>query len=453
MTTGPSIVWFRNDLRLADNPALHAALERGEPLLLVYVHDEETPGVRPLGAASKWWLHRSLESLGRDIEAAGGQLVLRQGSGPAIIQELVAEVKAAAVYWNRRYGRAREADATLKENLRDAGVVCESFGGNLLFEPWVAKTGDGRPFRVFTPFWRACLNSAPPRSPLPRPSVLRSVEGVASETRESLDLEPSRDWGQSLADMWTPGETGATERWEDFLANTLSNYHRRDEPGPITTSRLSPHLRFGEISPHTIWADIEHGVPPEAERNKAKFLSEIGWREFSYNILFHFPELATENFRPEFDRFPWGPPEPETLKAWQRGKTGVPLVDAGMRELWHTGYMHNRVRMVAASFLIKNMLVDWRVGEAWFWDTLVDADEANNPASWQWVAGSGADAAPYFRVFNPMLQADKFDPEQAYISRWVKEINTPDYPEEPIVDLKMSRDRALEAFKVLKGEG
>jgi deoxyribodipyrimidine photo-lyase len=453
MTSGPSIVWFRNDLRLADNPALHAAVARGEPLVLVYTHDEETPGIRPLGAASKWWLHQSLSSLSADIEAAGGHLVLRQGQGPAIIRELASDVGATAVYWNRRYGQAREADAGLKEELRLAGRDCQSFGGNLLFEPWVVKTGDGRPFRVFTPFWRACLNSPPPRSPLPTPVALTCLDGVSSETLDSLGLEPSHSWGAGLAQHWTPGERGARERWEDFLWNTLSNYHRRDEPGSVSTSRLSPHLRFGEISPHTMWADIEHGGPPEAERNKAKFLSEIGWREFSYNILFHFPELATANFRPEFDRFPWGPPEPNALDAWQRGNTGVPLVDAGMRELWQTGYMHNRVRMVAASFLIKNMLVDWRVGEAWFWDTLVDADEANNPASWQWVAGSGADAAPYFRVFNPMLQAEKFDPDQAYISRWIPEINTSDYPPEPIVDLKASRDRALEAFKVLKGVG
>jgi deoxyribodipyrimidine photo-lyase len=234
------------------------------------------------------------------------------------------------------------------------------------------------------------------------------------------------------------------------VSNVLKNYHRRDEPGPVTTSRLSPHLRFGEISPHAIWHALERTLPSDAEKNKAKFLSEIGWREFSYNILFHFPELSSKNFRPEFDRFPWGEPEPGALKAWQKGRTGVPLVDAGMRELWATGYMHNRVRMVTASFLIKNMLTDWRIGEAWFWDTLVDADEANNPASWQWVAGSGADAAPYFRVFNPMLQAEKFDPQQEYISRWVPEIGTADYPSEPIVDMKASRDKALAAFSELK---
>jgi deoxyribodipyrimidine photo-lyase len=274
---------------------------------------------------------------------------------------------------------------------------------------------------------------------------------VPSENVEDWDLLPTTpDWSSGLRDMWTPGEAGAHQRLEDFVENTLRLYHRRDEPGPVTTSRLSPHLSFGEISPHQIWAELDRSLPAEAEKNKAKFLSEVGWREFSYNILFHFPELDTKNFRAEFDHFPWGDVDPALLKAWHKGTTGVPLVDAGMRELWHTGYMHNRVRMVVASFLIKNMLVDWRVGEAWFWDTLVDADEANNPASWQWVAGSGADAAPYFRVFNPMLQAEKFDPQQEYIRRWIPEYGTPDYPSEPIIDLKASRDRALQAFDELK---
>lgn len=426
-------------------------MARGEELILLYVHDEESPGSRPLGGATKWWLHHSLISLGREIEPLGGKLTLRRGQGTDIVRELVHETNAGAVFWNRRYGSTRDADATLKAELREAGVTCESFAGNLLFEPWTIRTGDDRPFRVFTPFWRACLASEPPRIPLAAPATLSSPSGVASEDLATWNLLPtSPDWSAGLAEMWNPGEQGATDRLDDFVRNTLKNYHRRDEPGPVTTSRLSPHLRFGEISPHTIWHALERSLPAEAEKNKAKFLSEIGWREFSYNILFHFPDLASKNFRPEFDRFPWGQPEPEALRAWHTGHTGVPLVDAGMRELWATGYMHNRVRMVTASFLIKNMLTDWRIGEAWFWDTLVDADEANNPASWQWVAGSGADAAPYFRVFNPMLQAEKFDPQQEYISRWVPEIGTADYPSEPIVDMKASRDKALAAFSELK---
>ena len=451
MTQGPAIVWLRNDLRLADNPAIHAACGTGAPVLIVYVRDEVTEGSRPLGRASKWWLHHSLVSLQSSVEALGGTLVLRTGSGPDVIRQLVTDTGASAVFWNRRYGLAREADALLKEDLRESGLTCESFAGNLLFEPWTVRTGEGNHFKVFTPFWRAALAGEPPRAPLPPPAALQPGEGIASETLDDWDLLPtSPDWSPGLHEMWTPGESGAHQRLEDFVHNTLKLYHRRDEPGPVTTSRLSPHLRFGEISPHQIWAELDRTLPADAEKNKAKFLSEVGWREFSYNILFHFPELHAKNFRPEFDQFPWGDVEPPLLKAWQKGMTGVPLVDAGMRELWHTGYMHNRVRMVVASFLIKNMLVDWRVGEAWFWDTLVDADEANNPASWQWVAGSGADAAPYFRVLNPMLQAEKFDPQQEYIKRWVPELCTPDYPSEPIVDLTASRDKALQAFDELK---
>lgn len=452
MTNGPSIVWLRNDLRLHDNPALDAAVTRGAPLIVVYIHDEESPGLRPLGRASRWWLHHSLSALGAEIARRGGELVLRSGSGQTVIKTLVTETGAGAVFWNRRYGTAREGDATLKQELKDDGLQCESFAGNLLFEPWTIRTGDDRPFRVFTPFWRVCLASAPPRAPLPSPETLAGVKGIRSEPLEQWTLLPtSPDWSLGWEELWTPGEAGAHSRLHDFVDTTLASYHRRDEPGPVTTSRLSPHLRFGEISPHSVWHALEQELPPEAAQNKAKFMSEIGWREFSYNILFHFPELAHKNFRPEFDRFPWKTPEPSQLEAWRTGTTGIPLVDAGMRELWKTGYMHNRVRMVTASFLIKNMLTDWRVGEQWFWDSLVDADEANNPASWQWVAGSGADAAPYFRVFNPLLQGEKFDPQKEYISRWVPEIDTDAYPAEPIVDLKESRNAALEAFKVLKG--
>ena len=446
-------MWLRNDLRLHDNPALEAGIRRGEPLVIVYVHDEVSPGMRPLGSATKWWLHHSLGALSDQIRSMGGELVLRQGSGPGVIHELVNDLGAGAVLWNRRYGTARELDATLKDDLRSQGLLAESFAGNLLFEPWTIKNGEGNPFRVFTPFWRSALAGEPPRTPHPAPTALECVASVGSDLAGDWNLLPTdSDRSEGLVELWTPGEQGARDRLAGFVENTLAHYHRRDEPGAQSTSMLSPHLRFGEISPHTIWHTLERELPAEAQKNKAKFISEVGWREFSYNILFHFPDLDHKNFRPEFDRFPWGEPEPASLKAWQRGKTGVPLVDAGMRELWHTGYMHNRVRMVTASFLIKNMLVDWRVGEEWFWNNLVDADEANNPASWQWVAGSGADAAPYFRVFNPLLQAEKFDPQATYISRWVPEYDTADYPSEPIVDLKASRDRALAAFQVLKGE-
>ncbi|MFT6972987.1 MAG: deoxyribodipyrimidine photo-lyase, partial [Pontimonas sp.] len=422
----------------------------GEPLIIVYIHDEVSPGMRPLGRATKWWLHHSLVALKADITALGGALTLRQGAGGDIIRELVATHQAGGVFWNRRYGSARENDAILKEDLRAGGVVCHSFAGNLLFEPWTIRNGEGNPFRVFTPFWRACLATAPPRQPLVAPDSFDCLPRVPSEGVDAWDFLPTLpDWSAGLAEMWTPGESGATHRLENFVEHTLIQYHRRDEPGIESTSRLSPHLRFGEISPHIIWDAVEHGVPDGASKNKAKFLSEVGWREFSYNILFHHTDLHKTNFREEFNLFPWQQPETKMLAAWQTGVTGVPLVDAGMRELRHTGYMHNRVRMVTASFLIKNMLADWRIGEAWFWDNLVDADEANNPASWQWVAGSGADAAPYFRVFNPFLQADKFDPDRIYITKWLGH-NPVNYPTEPIVDMKASRDRALAAFQELK---
>jgi deoxyribodipyrimidine photo-lyase len=460
----PTIVWLRDDLRLADNPALTAAAERGAPIIVVYVLDDASPEVRPLGAASRWWLHHSLSAL---ADSLGGALTLRRGAAERVISELVAETDAEAIYWNRRYSAAREIDARLKTTLREQGVEVQSFHANVLFEPWTVTTGEGNPYRVFTPFWRACLERSV-RAPLPVPaglgelvvrvSIRRSAptrpagEGDAPTARGGVALDdwgllPTRpDWAGGLREVWVPGEAGAHDRLDAFATGALHQYDRRDEPAVEATSRLSPHLRFGEASPFQVWERVQG-----ASANSAKFLSEVGWREFSWHILFHWPRLATENFRPAFDAFPWSPPAPEVLVAWRQGRTGIPLVDAGMRELWHTGYMHNRVRMVVASFLVKNLLVDWRLGEQWFWDTLVDADEANNPASWQWVAGSGADAAPYFRVFNPQRQAAKFDADAEYIRRWVPEFGTPDYPD-PIVDLAATRRAALEAYEAVKAE-
>ena len=449
MHSSPSIVWLRDDLRVADNPALTAAVDRGEPVVVVYLLDEQSPGVRPLGGASRWWLHGSLTELADDLAELGGSLTLRRGAAAEVIPALVAETGAGAVYWNRRYGALREVDAALKSSLRDDGLVVQSFGASLLFEPWTITTGSGDPYRVFTPFWRACLAAGEPRSPLPAPS---SIAGLAVES-DALDdwaLLPTRpDWAAGLREAWTPGAEGAHERLEHFIEHGLPLYHRRDEPGIEATSRLSPHLRFGELSPHQVWARLRERLAPEAAANRAKFLSEIGWREFSYSILFRQPQLATVNVRRDFDAFPWSRPQPEVLEAWQHGRTGIPIVDAGMRQLWMSGWMHNRVRMIVASLLTKNLLIDWRIGEQWFWDTLVDADEANNAASWQWVAGSGADAAPYFRVFNPVLQADRFDPGRAYVRRWVPEIDEPEYPA-PIVDLAASRRGALAAYEQVK---
>ncbi|SIT89815.1 deoxyribodipyrimidine photo-lyase [Microbacterium sp. RU33B] len=438
-----SIVWFRDDLRLADNPALRAALDRDEPVVGLYVLDEESPGIRPLGGAAKWWLHGSLAELGERLEERGSQLVLLRGPADKMVPRAVQDAGASAVFWNRRYGQAeRDIDTGLKARLRDDGLEVASFGASLLFEPWTVRTGSGTHFKVFTPFWKACLGLPAPRAPLPEP---REIPGpsdrVASDDLDAWSLLPTRpDWAGGLRETWEPGERAARARLREFLEEDLKTYAKaRDEPSAGATSMLSPRLRWGEISPHAVWhAAVDAGAD--------RFLSELGWREFAWHTLFHSPDLATKNLRPEFDAFPWPRLKPSQLEAWQHGETGIPLVDAGMKQLWHTGWMHNRVRMVTASFLVKNLLIDWRHGEEWFWDTLVDADGANNPFNWQWVAGSGADAAPYFRVFNPILQQEKFDRHGAYVREWAPGSAALD----PIVDIGQTRKEALAAYEVVK---
>ncbi|AMM21898.1 deoxyribodipyrimidine photolyase [Frondihabitans sp. PAMC 28766] len=450
--TSPSLVWLRDDLRLGDNPALHAALERDEPVVVLYVLEDDSDGLRPLGAASKWWLHQSLTALDADLRERGGSLTLRHGSSKKVVPTLARELGAGAVFWNRRYGRAaRDLDTEIKSTLHDAGFDAHSFQGSLLFEPWTIQTGSGTPFKVFTPFYRACLDQQEPRHPHPKP---RHVPGPRSapdsDDLASWGLEPAKpDWAGGLRDRWEPGEAAAHRVLEEFVHSDLADYGDRDLPADDTTSHLSPYLRWGEISPFQVWHRLRGDLPPAAKKLTAAFRRQLVWREFNYTVLFANPDLATANYRPEFDDFPWAKPHVRDLEAWQQGRTGIPLVDAGMRELWQTGVMHNRVRMVVGSFLIKNLLIDWRVGEQWFWDTLVDADEANNPGNWQWVAGSGADATPYFRVFNPLLQADKFDKQREYVTQWVAEVDTEDYPE-PIVDLKQSRQEALAAYDTMR---
>jgi deoxyribodipyrimidine photo-lyase len=440
-----SIVWFRDDLRLADHPALRAALHRGAPVVLLYLLDEVSAGIRPLGGATRWWLHHSLTAHAAEIERLGGRLVLRRGAADVEVPKLVAETGADAVFWNRRYGASREVDARLTTRLSAAGVAVASFAANLLVEPGELTTGAGTPYQVFTPFWRAA-RQRPMRDPLPAPRELPAGPIVASDDLDSWELRPTRpDWAAGLRATWEPGEAAALARVERFAAEGLAAYHRRDEPA-VGTSRLSPHLRFGEVSPAQIWHRLHGELPPAARRNVPKFLSELGWREFTWHILAANPDLATRNHRAAYDEFPWSWDRGPELEAWQRGRTGIPLVDAGMRELRRTGTMHNRVRMVVASFLVKNLLRHWRLGEEWFWDTLVDADEASNPGNWQWVAGSGADAAPYFRVFNPELQAKKFDPDGEYVRRWIPA----DESLAPIVDLAESRREALDAFATLR---
>jgi deoxyribodipyrimidine photo-lyase len=470
--TGPTIVWFRQDLRATDNPALAAAAARGA-VVPVYIRDDSGPWAR--GGASRWWLHHSLAALGDDLARRGSALILRSGAAGTVLAQLVAETGAEAVVWNRCYEPAAIArDRVIKAELGRARVDAQSFNASLLFEPWTVTTRAGGAYGVFSPFWRACLAQPEPAQPLPAPARL---EPIAMPPRgESLDewglLPRAPDWAGALRATWTPGEAGARARLDAFVANRLTHYHRsRDRPDLPGTSRLSPHLHFGEISPRAVWHAVraagDHGAGPE------RFLTELGWREFSYHLLYHAPELPERGLRAEFARFPWAADE-AALRAWQRGRTGYPIVDAGMRELWATGWMHNRVRMIVASFLVKDLLLPWQDGARWFWDTLVDADLANNAASWQWVAGCGADAAPYFRIFNPALQAARFDPDGAYVRRWVPELArvpaahihkpwaAPDtalaeagvrlgatYPR-PIVDHAAARRRALAAFADMK---
>jgi deoxyribodipyrimidine photo-lyase len=475
-SSAPAIVWFRQDLRLADNPALAAACQGGRPVVPLFILDEAGEGDWPLGGASRWWLHQSLAALAADLDACGAPLVLRRGPAQEVLSQVIEETGAGAVFWNRRYEPAAIArDAAIKSELQAQRIEARSFNAGLLFEPWTIRTGAGEPYRVFTPFWRACRQAPPPDAPLPPPKALAPApRAPQSEPLAGWGLTPTKpDWAGGLREAWTPGESGAQARLQAFLEDAIDAYRDdRDRPDRPGTSRLSPHLHFGEIGPRQVWAAVNAlgGGSSSAE----KFLQELGWREFCHHLLFHFPTLPQANFREAFDAFPWAKDEPG-LEAWRRGRTGYPIVDAGMRELWTTGWMHNRVRMIAASFLVKHLLQDWRAGEAWFWDTLVDADLANNAASWQWVAGSGADAAPYFRIFNPVLQGEKFDPAGAYVRRWAPELaRLPDawihkpwaapapvlaragvrlgetWPR-PVVDHARARERALEAFQQTKG--
>jgi deoxyribodipyrimidine photo-lyase len=472
----PCIVWFRDDLRLSDHPALHAAAATGRPVICLYVLD--APGrmaqARPPGGAARWWLAQSLRALQGRLNAVGASLVLRKGPPARIIAEMARATGSGAVFWNAIAQAPHQAEAgEVTSALKEIGVASQSFPGDLLAAPPDIRNKEGRGLRVFTPFWRRVQALGDPPRPLPAPDALRPGPNLASDTVESWRLEPTRpDWAGGLRDRWTPGELAGQQRLVGFLRDSAAGYAgRRDRPDHDGTSGLSAHLRFGETSPRQVWhaARFAMAERPALSGDIDKFLSELGWREFCRHLLFDMPDLATRNLQPSFDAFAWKHDD-VALDAWQRGRTGYPIVDAGMRELWHTGVMHNRVRMVAASFLVKHLLIDWREGEKWFWDTLVDADAGSNPANWQWVAGCGADAAPYFRVFNPVLQGEKFDPDGAYVRRWVPElaqlptshIHRPwsaaplelksagvdlgkTYPE-PIIDHREGRERALKAY-------
>lgn len=463
----PIIVWFRRDLRLADNPALRAAISSEKPLILVFI--DETNKGRALGGAAKVWLHHSLTALMENISGKDGQMILRQGEATEILDEIIEKTGADEIHWNRRYeGWAREIDEAIKSDLKSRGLKIESHKANLLTEPWEVETKTGGFYKVFTPFWRAAKASFTVDESLPTPRSLNCVSGLTSDVLDDWNLLPTHpDWAAKMLEHHTPGEAGAMTRLETFLDGPVEDYaEQRDRPDDENgTSHLSPHLAFGEISPRQIW-----NATKENYYTSDKFLTEIGWREFSYTLLFYNPKLASENYKSDFDNFEWDSDD-EKAEAWRHGQTGYPFVDAGMRELWQKGWQHNRVRMVCASFLIKHLLTDWRVGEDWYWDTLLEADPASNAASWQWVAGSGADASPYFRIFNPFTQGEKFDPNGDYVRKYVPELkdlpkkylNQPwtapkevlekagvvlgeTYPK-PIVDHKEARERALAAYK------
>ena len=413
-----TIVWFREDLRLADNPALSAAAERG-PVLPVFILTNHV--TRAPGGASQWWLHHSLRALTEDL----GGLSLHRGDPESILARLARQTGATAIYWNRRYTpEAIAQDTAVKRHLTEIGLEVRSFNAGLLNEPWEIATGSDTPYKVFTPYWKAARNR-PVADPLPTPTITLLQRPDDSGTHTDWALTPTApNWARTWTDHWQPGEAGARARLTAFLDEDVETYSRdRDRPDLQTTSRLSPHLHFGEISPRQVHAavNVHTGLKPMLASSTEKFMSEVGWREFSYHLLYHFPTMATENWRATFDAYPWLD-APQDLDSWERGQTGYPFIDAGLRELWQTGFMHNRVRMIAASFLVKHLRIHWREGEAWFWDTLVDADAANNAAGWQWVAGSGADAAPYFRIFNPITQGKRFDPNGAYVRRWCPEL-------------------------------
>ncbi len=460
-----ALVWLRQDLRLADNPALYYACRTCEHIIPIFIDDTLPSSISQLGAASRVWLHHSLQALDTHLQTLGNRLILRQGAALPVLQQLIASTGATHVYWNRVYDPASLArDKHIKETLKQ---ICEvhSFNASLLNEPWEVLKADGTPYKVFTPFWKAMLKHGIQHLPLPMPERMVAPANLPDSLPvDALGLLPTIRWDTEMMTHWKVGETAAMQKLLAFLPQGADYKEARNLPAQTGTARLSPHLHFGEISPRQAVYHTEHYLQthPEADGGLRHFLQEIGWREFSYHLLYHFPHTQERALDARFDAFPWADDYAAVLSRWQQGQTGFPIIDAGMRELWQTGWMHNRVRMIVASLLTKNLLVPWQVGEQWFRDTLVDADLASNVFGWQWTAGCGADAAPYFRIFNPILQSQKFDPEGEYIRRWVpelhardnKQVHLPrelgdglrDYPL-PLVDLKTSRERALTLFK------
>jgi deoxyribodipyrimidine photo-lyase len=467
-----SIVWLRQDLRTEDHPALDAALKRGKVIPL-YIWSPTEEGDWPLGGASKWWLHHSLKSLENELRLLGLPLIIRQGQSLDVLKKVIQETHADAVFWSRTYEpESLKRDIEVKSRLTEHKILAKSFNGNLLYEPWTIQNKQGKPFQVFTYFWKACLQQEQdfPLLPAPIPAKGKPIE-IESQSLESLELLPKTSWDEGLAHTWKPGSCYAKEFITYFLEGGAADYEsRRDRPDLPGVSRLSPYLHFGEVSIRTLWNSVVERLG--AEQGEC-YLRQLGWREFAHHLLYHFPQTPLEPLRSEFGHFPWKDDE-RFLKAWQKGLTGFPFIDAGMRQLWMTGWMHNRARMVTGSFLVKDLLQPWQKGAKWFWDTLVDADLANNTLGWQWVAGCGADAAPYFRIFNPISQGEKFDPEGNYVRKWIPElaqlpnkwIHHPwDAPADvllkagvtlgdtypyPLVNHDEARVKALEAFEEIK---
>ncbi|HLH01145.1 MAG TPA: deoxyribodipyrimidine photo-lyase [Bryobacteraceae bacterium] len=476
MHSDSTLVWFRLDLRLEDNPALLAASQAESPVVPIFIWAPEEEEPWPPGAASRWWLHQSLSHLEKALRSAGSRLIIRRGPTDQAFDDLLEETGARTICWNDRYEPAvSKRDENLKRSLRERGIRVQTFNSSLLFPPETIAKNDGQPFQVFTAFWKACLKQPAPPEPAAAPEkLLAPRHWPKSLPLQDLELEPKIDWAGGIRAAWTPGEQGAQNALRLYLDDGFAHYATgRNPPALRGTSRLSPHLHFGEISPRRIWHSLRSARNPRNAADVDAYLRELGWREFAYHLLVHFPFTTNQPLRPEFAGFPWRK-DRHQLKAWQRGRTGYPLVDAGMRELWTTGWMHNRVRLVVASFLTKHLRMHWEEGAYWFWDTLVDADLANNTLGWQWSAGSGADAAPYFRIFNPVLQSEKFDPDGEYIRRWVPElgrlpapwIHKPwqapplilteagvelgrDYPL-PLVDHDQARAEALAAFEQIR---
>lgn len=477
MTT--ALFWFRRDLRLTDNPGLHRAASECEQVIPIYLHAPHEEAPWSPGAASRWWLHHSLAALDGELRQRGSRLIVRRGDSLVTLRDLIRATGATAVYWNRLYEPAIIArDRAVKAALRADGVVAESHRAALLVEPWTLLKADETPYQVFTPFWKACLQQLPPAAPLPVPTLPAPDRWPDSLPLAALELLPRVRWDEGLAAAWQPGEAGALARLDQFGETGLTGYARwRDWPGRDGVSRLSPHLHFGELGPRQIWAAAAAatGGDPLGDKGAETFLREIGWREFAHYVLYHWPHTPEQPLQERFAAYPWRGDYGDWLRAWQRGQTGYPMVDAGMRQLWQTGWMHNRVRMLVASFLVKNCRIPWQEGARWFWDTLVDADLASNTLGWQWTAGCGTDAAPYFRIFNPMRQGEQFDPDGAYVRRWVPELAklpasaihqpwmlspaeqratgfTPGlhYPR-PLVDFAASRAEALQGWDEVRG--